>query len=114
MAYILNTEIVEKKTTNVGLRAVYGMGKTRALKVSRYFGISDITTISDLEPEMVNKIALYIESRIVFGNDLKQVLTQIREKQIKIKCYKGQRAKYKLPRRGQRTHTNAKTAKRLR
>ena len=42
-----------------------------------------------------------------------QKLTQNYEHKIKIKCYKGQRSKLKLPRRGQRTHTNSKTTKKL-
>jgi ribosomal protein S13 len=36
---------------------------------------------------------------------------QIKTQQQRLKTYKGQRSKFKLPRRGQRTHTNGKTAK---
>jgi ribosomal protein S13 len=61
---------------------------------------------------MKNKIVLYIENNIIIGDDLKQGLIQTKENQIRIKSYKGIRTKFRLPRRGQRTHTNAKTVKR--
>ena len=43
--------------------------------------------------------------------DLKKILIETNEEHVKIRNYKGNRIKNKLPRRGQRTHTNSKTAK---
>jgi len=113
MIYILNTEISDKKIVKIALQKIFGIGKQQALKVCYFFGISEKTQIKELSTEIKNKIILYIENNIIIGDNLKQKLTQIKENQIRIKCYKGQRAKIKLPRRGQRTHTNSKTVKKL-
>ena len=86
---------------------------TKSNKICSWLGISEETRIKDLSIEIRNKIVSYIENNIETGDDLRQTLTQVRDNQIKIKCYKGQRAKNKLPRRGQRTHTNSKTSKKL-
>ncbi len=113
MVYILNTEISEKKNVKIALQNIFGIGKQKANEICLFLGISQDTKIKELSPQIKNKIILYIEKSFKIGDDLKQVLTQIKENQIRIKCYKGQRAKYKLPRRGQRTHTNSKTVKKL-
>jgi ribosomal protein S13 len=49
----------------------------------------------------------------MINEELKQTLMQIKEQQQRLKTYKGQRSRFKLPRRGQRTHTNAKTVKKF-
>ena len=113
MVYILNTEISEKKVVHIALQNIFGIGKQRANQICLFLGISQNTRIKNLSPEIKNKIILYIENNFKIGDDLKQISTQIKENQIRIKCYKGQRAKNKLPRRGQRTHTNSKTVKKL-
>jgi small subunit ribosomal protein S13 len=112
MVYILNTEIPDKKALNTGLKMIFGINSKKASEVCSYFGISRKAKIKLLTNEMKNKIVLYIENNIIIGDDLKQSLIQTKENQIRIKSYKGIRTKFRLPRRGQRTHTNAKTVKR--
>jgi small subunit ribosomal protein S13 len=113
MIYILNTEIPNKKATLIALQKIFGLGKKKCAHICLKLGISGKVPIKNLTPEIKNKIISYIEKNIIIGDDLKQTLFQIREEQIKLKCYKGQRAKFKLPRRGQRTRTNAKTVKKF-
>jgi small subunit ribosomal protein S13 len=113
MVYLLNTELSDKKKVVIALQNIFGIGKKKSTEICISLGISDSTKVKELSIEIRNKIVNYIENNIKIGDDLRQKLTQIRDNQIKIKCYKGQRAKYKLPRRGQRTHTNSRTVKRL-
>lgn len=113
MVYILNTEIQDKKVTKIALQNIFGIGKINSIKICISLGISEKTPIKFLTSEMKNKIIIYIENNLKIGDELKQKLTRIRENQIRLKCYKGQRAKFNLPRRGQRTHTNAKTSKKF-
>ena len=49
---------------------------------------------------------------LVITDELKKSQSLFLQKYIDIKSYKGLRIVRKLPRRGQRTHTNAKTVKR--
>jgi len=111
MIYILNTEISNKKTTPIALQNVFGLGKEKCAYICYKLGISTKTPIKFLTPEIRNKIISFVEKNMMIGDDLKQTLFQLKEEQIRLKCYKGQRAKFKLPRRGQRTKTNAKTVK---
>jgi small subunit ribosomal protein S13 len=111
MPYLLNTEINEKKRINVGLSRIFGVGLKKTEFVCSFLGISKKTRIKSLNTEITNKIVTYIEKNIKINQELTAFLNQSTEKKIKMKSYKGQRIKLKLPVRGQRTHTNAKTSK---
>jgi len=113
MIYFLNTDIPDKKATPKALQNIFGIGKKNSTKLCRFLGFSEKTLVKHLTTEIKNKIIAYVETHIKNGDELKQALNRKKEHQIKIKCYKGQRARFNLPRRGQRTHTNAKTAKNL-
>ena len=113
MVYLLNTEISDKKVLKVALQNIFGIGKFQANKICIYLGISAVTKVRQLTPEIKNKIIIYAETNLKLVDELKQYLTQQTENQMRIRCYKGQRAKFKLPRRGQRTHTNSRTVKKL-
>jgi small subunit ribosomal protein S13 len=113
MIYLLNTNIEDNKRTFVSLRSIFGVGKHQSARITKYIGISLKTRVQYLTAEIKSQIISYIENNIQIGDNLKQVLTQIKERQILLKSYKGQRLTFKLPRRGQRTHTNGKTVKRV-
>lgn len=111
MVYFLTTEIPSKKPVFIALQHVFGLGKKKTLGLLSLFGISKTAKIKTLSSVLKNKIIIYIEKNININDDLKQKLTQLKEQQQRLKTYKGQRSRFRLPRRGQRTHTNAKTAK---
>jgi len=111
MIYFLNNDIPDKKAVPKALQNIFGIGKKNSGKLCRFLGLSEKILVKCLTPEMKNKIIAYVEVNIKNGEELKQDLNKRKEHQIKIKCYKGQRARFRLPKRGQRTHTNARTAK---
>jgi len=111
MPYLLNTEISEKKPINVALSRIFGVGKNKIGLVCSYLGISKKTRMNSLNTEITNKIVNFVEKNIKINEELTTLINQSKEKEIKIKSYTGQRIKLKLPLRGQRTHTNAKTSK---
>jgi small subunit ribosomal protein S13 len=111
MVYILNTEISDSKPISSAIQGVFGVGKKRSLTLCREFGIKPQTKLKEINKNIQNKIINYIQKEYVTGNDLKKILIETNEEHIKIRNYKGNRIKNKLPRRGQRTHTNSKTAK---
>jgi small subunit ribosomal protein S13 len=113
MQYFLNKEIPEKKSVINGLTHVFGFGKTKSLNICEIFGLSKKTKIEHLNQNFRTKIIKYVTKNIKINDELIQSINQATEKEIKIKSYKGQRIKLKLPRRGQRTKTNAKTIKKL-
>lgn len=111
MIYFLNNDIPDKKAVPKALQNIFGIGKKNSSKLCKFLGLSEKILVKYLTPEMKSKIIAYVEVNLKNGEELKQVLNKRKEHQIKIKCYKGQRARFRLPRRGQRTHTNARTAK---
>jgi len=113
MVYLLQTEIVEKKSIVVGLQKVFGIGKKKALKVCLFLGLAKRTSLKDLTHDLRHKIVVFVEKNYKINDELKQALALIKEQQKRIKCHKGQRARFSLPCRGQRTHTNAKTVKKI-
>jgi small subunit ribosomal protein S13 len=114
MVYILETEILNKKSLIFSLRALYGLGKARSRLLCRKLGYSDNLTISDLTEYQINELISLIQtSGLVLTNELKKFQILLLKQKVRIKSYKGLRRIRGLPVRGQRTHTNAKTAKRL-
>jgi len=114
MIYFLNKKVKEKIPIKQALMRVFGVGSFLAGSFCKKVGINPILKLDKATPK---QIALIIDtvfkdkdtfkeeelSRYLYGNSVK--LAQIR-------CYRGSRYKKGLPLRGQRTRTNAKTAKR--
>jgi len=113
MVYLLNTEISDNKPISAAIQGIFGVGKKRSITLCQEFGIKPQTKLRVLNKNLQNKLINYIQKEYVTGNDLKKILIETNEEHIKIRNYKGNRIKNKLPRRGQRTHTNSKTAKRI-
>lgn len=111
MIYILNTNLPNKKKIFIGLQYIFGIGATKALKICQSIGISKKTPIKMLTLPIKTQIIVYIEEHLQVNDNLKQFLSKIKEQQRYLKTYRGVRLGFKLPRRGQRTRTNAKTAK---
>jgi small subunit ribosomal protein S13 len=111
MVYILNTELPDKKNLQIALQLIFGLGKSKSLLICNHFGLLKKSKICNISVSLKNQIIVFIEKNIKINEDLKQALMQIKEQQLKLKTYKGQRLRFKLPRRGQRTHTNARTVK---
>ena len=75
-------------------------------------GFSNNLKIKNLSNEQINALLIVIESlNVELSNDLKKSKKLIKKKLTSIKSYRGLRRNRGLPVRGQRTHTNAKTAR---
>src|SRR6476661_3941069 len=114
MLYFLQTAISEKKHLKKGLQSIYGIGETSALNHLKSYGLN-----KDVKGKDLRRLhRLYLKSKfedLIFelGSDLKQETKIKCARLIEIRSYKGRRHKNGYPLRGQRTHTNAKTQKRL-
>lgn len=63
--------------------------------------------------DVLNWVEVNLSDRYLFENNLSVKEAQGKKLHVKIKSYKGSRYSFSLPANGQRTKTNAKTAKRL-
>jgi len=115
MIYLFESKLPETKPVYFALRYVYGIGKNRSFLICKKLGFSFNLKIKNLSAGQVNQISKLIESlNFVLANDLKRSNLLAKQKLVSIKSYRGLRKKKGFPVRGQRTHTNAKTAKRIR
>lgn len=107
---IAGITIPEAKHLEYGLTAVYGIGHSRALSILQGLKIDPMKTVKDLTTEEENAIREKVESFTIEG-ELKREVTGNVKRLKDIKSYRGSRHAKRLPARGQRTKTNARTLK---
>ena len=114
MIYFLETEIPNNKKINKSLKSVYGLGKKQSNIICKKLGIIKTTKTLNLSNKHINKMSQYVlDSNLLITNNLKKEKALIFQQLINIKSVRGLRKLKGLPVRGQRTHTNAKTAKKI-
>lgn len=102
--------IPDAKHLEFGLTAVYGIGHSRAISILKELHIDLYKTTADLTTEEENAIREKVESFTIEGELKREVSSNI--KRLKdIQSYRGSRHAKRLPARGQRTKTNARTLK---
>lgn len=112
MAYIFESKLPENKSVVLGLTYIYGIGKSTAIKLCKLTGFSLNYKIKHLTPKQLNEISQLIEELdLKVDVKLKKFRVDSAKKLLKIKSQRGLRKLKGLPVRGQRTHTNAKSAR---
>lgn len=112
MIYLLESKVPDRKSVYFSLTYVYGISYNKSDFICKKLGLSLNFKTENLSSRQILKISRLVESlSFVIANDLKRIIMLNKQKLIFIKSYRGLRRKYGFPIRGQRTHTNAKTAK---
>jgi small subunit ribosomal protein S13 len=102
--------IPDEKQLEFALTAVYGIGRPRAVAILKELKIETTKKVTDLSTEEENAIRDKVESFTIEGELKREVSGNI--KRLKdVQSYRGSRHAKKLPARGQRTKTNARTLK---
>jgi small subunit ribosomal protein S13 len=97
-----------------GLQSMYGIGQARAVAICRQLGLSEHTRCGEREPEHIPMLSAAIRKMgFVIGSDRRRVEAQIMHRYVTLNTVKGIRLRLGFPVRGQRTRTNAKTARKL-
>lgn len=105
--------IPENKRLEFGLTAVYGVGRPRAVAILNELKIPLSARPAEVNVEQEKVIREKIESLTIEGELRRETAANI--KRLKdIKSYRGSRHAKRLPARGQRTKTNARTLKGVR
>lgn len=110
MARIAGVNIPDRKHTVIAIRAIYGIGATRAKKVCADAGIDPTVQIRSLTEAELDKLRAAIGKYTVEG-DLRREVSMSIKRLVDLGTYRGQRHRRGLPVRGQRTRTNARTRK---
>ena len=111
MARIAGVDLPKNKVVEIGLTAIYGIGRTSAKKIMAEANIDSSKRIKDLTEDEEAKIREIIERDYMVEGDLKREVSLNIKRLMEIGCFRGIRHKRKLPVRGQRTKTNARTRK---
>jgi small subunit ribosomal protein S13 len=111
MVYIFESELLENKSIMTALTKIFGVGNSTSFLICKKTGFSANFKVKNLSKEQLALLLKTIETlNINLASDLKKTKLFIFKKLISIKSYRGLRRVQGLPVRGQRTHTNAKTA----
>nr|YP_009193368.1 ribosomal protein S13 [Nitzschia sp. IriIs04]BAT70293.1 ribosomal protein S13 [Nitzschia sp. IriIs04] len=112
MLKIIGINLPENKKVLYGLVNIYGIGNSIANKIITDLKIPSNLKIFELKDSKIKQIKEYLINLKLEG-DLKSFHKLNIKRLIEINNYKGQRHLKKLPVRGQRTKTNAKTRREL-
>jgi len=109
MARIAGVDIPRDKRVEIALTYIYGIGRTRSVKVLAHTNIDKNIRVKDLTDDQLVAIRDYLDGNYKVEGDLRRdVAADIRRK-VEIGSYEGIRHRKGLPVRGQRTKTNART-----
>lgn len=111
MARISGIDLPKNKKVEIGLTYIYGIGRTSSMKILKEANVDTAKRIHELTDDEVAKIREIIERDFHVEGDLKREVSLNIKRLMEIGCYRGIRHKRKLPVRGQRTKTNARTSK---
>ena len=111
MARIAGVNIPQNKLVLVGLTYIYGIGDKFSKKICKDLEIPKAKRVNELSDDQILKIREYIDKNFKVEGDLRREYSLSIKRLIDLATYRGSRHRKKLPVRGQRTHTNARTRK---
>ncbi len=103
MARIAGVDLPRDKRVEIGLTAIYGIGRTSADKILKATGVDPDTRCRDLTDDDVRKLADEIAANYMVEGDLRRDVAMNIKMLTEIGSYRGVR--------GQHTKNNARTRK---
>ena len=111
MARIAGVNVPTNKRLEIALRYIYGIGPKFSRDICESVNVDKKKRVSQLNEEEVIKIREFIEKNYLVEGDLRREVSSRIKRLTDLGCYRGLRHRKRLPVRGQRTHTNARTRK---
>ena len=111
MARISGVNIPTNKKINIALTYIFGIGNKVAGDICSEASLDITKRVSELNDDELNKIRDIIDQKHTVEGDLRRKVSLDIKRLNDLGCYRGLRHRKKLPVRGQRTHTNARTRK---
>ncbi len=111
MVRIAGVDLPSKKRVEIALTYLFGIGLTRSKYICNKLEIDSKMRVFQLSEDQVSKIRGVIDSEFQVEGDLRRGISMNIKRLMDLGCYRGLRHRKKLPVRGQRTHTNARTRK---
>ena len=108
MARIAGVNLIKGKRIEIALTYIYGIGPSTSVKLLADLKINPDTKVQDLTPEQEQDLRDAVVQMVVEGDLRRQVTNDIKRLQ-EVGSVRGYRHRRRLPVRGQRTKTNART-----
>ena len=109
MIRIAGVNLPEDKRIEIGLTYIFGIGRSLSNRIIKEANIDISIKGKDLKESEVTILRDIIEKRYRVEGDLRRNVSDNIKRLKEIGSYRGDRHKKKLPLRGQRTKTNART-----
>ena len=110
MARIAGINIPPNQHAEIGLTAIYGIGRPRAREILEAVGVEKTKKVKDLTDAELERIRDAI-SKLTVEGDLRREVNLNIKRLMEIGSYRGIRHRRGLPVRGQNTKNNARTRK---
>ena len=111
MARIAGVNIPTAKRVEIALTYIHGIGQQKAKEIMEKVNLPAERRVSQLTDAEVLQIREMIDRDYMVEGDLRREVSLNIKRLMDLGCYRGLRHRKKLPVRGQRTHTNARTRK---
>jgi small subunit ribosomal protein S13 len=111
MARIAGVDLPKNERVEIGLTRIFGIGRSVSIKILSETDVNMNTRVKDLTNDDLLKIRAVIERDYRVEGDLRRDISLGIKRLMDIGSYRGQRHRFGLPVRGQRTKTNARTRK---
>src|SRR5262245_14837524 len=108
---IAGVNIPTQKPRLIALRDVHGIGQKFAQEICNKVGLPPERRVNQLSDAEILQIREAIDRDYKVEGDLRREVQMNIKRLMDLGCYRGLRHRRKLPVRGQRTHTNARTRK---
>ncbi|REC54944.1 30S ribosomal protein S13 [Rhodosalinus sediminis] len=111
MARIAGVNIPTNKRIPIALTYIHGIGHSTAQSICEAVSVDENRRVNELSDADLVAIREYIDQNYTVEGDLRREVQMNVKRLMDLGCYRGLRHRRKLPVRGQRTHTNARTRK---
>jgi small subunit ribosomal protein S13 len=111
VARIAGVNLPSEKRIDVALTYIFGIGKTKAKEIIVKVSLDAARRVNSLTEDEIIRVREVIDQNYEVEGDLRRRVSMDIKMLMDLGCYRGLRHRRRLPVRGQRTHTNARTRK---
>jgi small subunit ribosomal protein S13 len=111
VARIAGVNVPSNKRLVIALSYIFGIGNKFSNDICTMVQIDKNKRVNSLTEDEIIKIRECIDKNYIVEGDLRRSVSSNIKRLTDLGCYRGLRHRNKLPVRGQRTHTNARTRK---
>lgn len=111
MARIAGVDLPGNKKVAIALTGIYGIGRKTALRVAQRANVEADKRAGELSADEINALRRVIDRDCMVEGDLRREVSINIKRLVDMGSYRGLRHRRRLPARGQRTKTNARTRK---